>query len=237
LQTLLLLPSFEVRPTFEIYLAEHLFPANPPSWSLFFELWVGLAFWAWARQARPFQGAAFFMLLFGTLYVIALFLHGPVLGWSKNTLAWGFARVGVFFFVGVIFWLYRDKLPKVDWKTYLVILSTYVFLFSIRSRAAGFLLLATSPILVMLTIGLPRPDLPWVRLLLTYLGRISFPIYIVHYPLLEIAKYLLGETHIRSAFGVGSYFLAAIFFSEILIRLDSRLSPMRVAFSKARIIK
>jgi peptidoglycan/LPS O-acetylase OafA/YrhL len=187
-------------PNIGIFPDPLLFPVLNPGWSLFFELLASAAFGALVRLRR----ASTPYLI--TIYVIALLImihwsrvhHTVSVGWSssfKSPYA-GIARVGLTFTAGILLQrVYRRKekhtfAASISGPLALVITSVLIFILF-----TPFALMQTSifqvsvlalwlPCLVLLGSFCRVPK--WCNRLCAFLGDVSYPLYLLHYPALML---------------------------------------------------
>lgn len=170
-----------------------IFPLNDPAWSLFFELFVNLLFFAWLRYGRalaPWLIAFAFLAIhiFGSQY------YGLHSGWATSNFAGGFGRVTFFFFLGVVIYAAHSRINLRS--TWLFGLGVLLLLagFALKNRAIDYLLLfLIAPCTILLGSKLSADSAHAARLM-TWLGGISYPLYITHYPIGAMLHGLLGET-------------------------------------------
>ncbi len=169
-----------------------IFPLNGPQWSLLVELAINLAHAAGlARLPRlvllAISGACALLIL------RAAMRYGTLdLGWQQVGIWVGFVRAGFAYLVGIV--LARTITPAITrtrwaWLVPLVLLPTLMWTMALfppvpslfsdwAVMTVGFPLL----LILALRIGAPAFAVP----LLDWLGRLSFPLYAVHLPLLSI---------------------------------------------------
>ncbi|ESX22222.1 hypothetical protein X766_01710 [Mesorhizobium sp. LSJC255A00] len=172
-----------------------IFPLNPASWSLFFELIVNIAY-----------VAVFFLLtkrVLSTLIAVSLVLLVVVsiiagtldFGMTGSTIISGLPRVCFSFFLGVLLCRsmtrYQSGLGflRRDWWIEAAIALTLV-VFAIApaggARVAYDLACVVFVFPALVVVGTIAPTAPRLSGLYGWLGRISYPIYIIHTPLLMI---------------------------------------------------
>lgn len=161
-----------------------LFPANGPLWSLFFEILANLA-WAAFLVRRSTAVLTLCVALSGGLLALCAMRHGTLdLGWQASSLDGGLARVCFGFGCGLLLHRLRASLP------------------AMAPLAAPFAALA-----LVYALALPVQHLPWTLFLAmvflpcvmvlavaagrhgavpggAWLGRVSYPLYGIHVPLL-----------------------------------------------------
>jgi peptidoglycan/LPS O-acetylase OafA/YrhL len=177
--SLLFLPSH--LPASRLWDATMLFPLDGPMWSLMLEMWVNLAY-ALLLPWLSRRALAFIVLVAGAALVAArLHLGGVDLGWGWPN-AWGGAPRATFsFFLGVL--IFRLKIPRPAVPPWLVL-------------AAIPALFCAPPILAVL-VGFPlvliaatSADTRDARVM-TAMGALSYPLYVIHLPLLYWVRWLL----------------------------------------------
>jgi peptidoglycan/LPS O-acetylase OafA/YrhL len=179
------------------------FPFNPPAWSLFSEMAVNLAFaylatsrLRWGVQAACALGAL-------ALLAIALQNNGLDVGGDIGLTQLGLARATFSFFLGVLLYRYRERLSRMAampaWLASLLL--ALVCLAPVRAAAFDLLaVMVVFPALVALSAHEePRGGAATVC---TLLGKASFPLYVIHWPLLagaELAYLQLGAGPLQSS--------------------------------------
>ncbi|PDT03620.1 acyltransferase [Rhizobium chutanense] len=171
------------------------FPLNGPSWSLFFELWAGTLFstllirLSWRILLAITMGAAGF-----TLYG-ALFVGNLDIGHQAGYFRFGFSRVLVSFALGIcLYRFYEVRKPNVAVSGNIIgllLCACLIFITNIPARTFfGFpyfdflLCLVVFPAIVWLAMSTRQAGL--VELVFRWLGRLSYPIYILHGPIFTL---------------------------------------------------
>ena len=181
---LLFLPSH--LPPSKLWDETSLFPLNAPVWSLMFEMAVNLAYallLPWLSRLM----LAFIVLLSGILLVvIQLRLDGIDLGWSWPSLWWGAPRVTFSFFLGVLIWRL-----KISWRPVhpLLALAAVPALFHAPEI---FAVLVGYPLVLVAATSSVSSNLRGSRIM-TAMGAMSYPLYVIHFPLLYWLGYLLAR--------------------------------------------
>ena len=180
---LVMVPNFE-SPTL-------LFPANPPMWSLLFELLINLAFAVLALRIGP-RGLLWILATSGAVLCYAAFESGQALNvgafWSGAV--FGAARTVFSFTLGVGLYRLRDRLQlrrRATWQAWLlfpVLLGALMFTPTNRAwwdLACVFMIL---PALLWLGTLWEVPS----GKLAEGLGDLSYPLYCIHAPLVWAGK-------------------------------------------------
>ncbi|ESW85762.1 acetyltransferase [Mesorhizobium sp. LSJC285A00] len=172
-----------------------IFPLNPASWSLFFELIVNIAY-----------VAVFFLLtkrVLSTLIAVSLVLLVVVsiiagtldFGMTGSTIISGLPRVCFSFFLGVLLCRSMTRyqsglgfLRRGWWIEAAIALTLIVFAIAPAggARVAYDLACVVFVFPALVVVGTIAPTAPRLSGLYGWLGRISYPIYIIHTPLLMI---------------------------------------------------
>ncbi len=167
-----------------------LYPYNGPAWSLFFELIANLVF---AMIVRFLNWRVFAVILpvGAALTIITIFNHpdarGP--GWMWTHLDAGLARVVFDFFAGVAIYRLRSviALPAIPWWA-----AAVTFLVAIAVPVAAewapaydaFATIVLMPLLVALASGAKVNGV--VARICGVLGLLSYGVYILHVPILQL---------------------------------------------------
>nr|WIE91858.1 acyltransferase [Mesorhizobium sp. WSM4875] len=173
-----------------------IFPLNPASWSLFFELIVNIAyaavFFLLSKRVLTVLVAVSLVLL-----IVASALAGTLdFGMTGKTIISGLPRVWFSFFLGVLLCRsmarYQDGLGflRRGWWVEAAILLTLIVFAIAPAGAAGRVAYDLASIAVvfplMVVTGAVAPTAPRLASFYGWLGRVSYPIYIIHTPLLMI---------------------------------------------------
>lgn len=198
------------------------FPLNEPAWSLFFELAVNAVFFIWLAGRKRWTLVPIIVLSLGAYQVAAHLWGGWHGGWGVSEFGTGIPRVMFGFFLGV--WIYRvhhrvaPALRRVGPLFTALLLVTFWRPF--RHNAAWSLFLF-APLTVLANSGvLPGPAMRrWCEIA----GRLSYPLYITHFPLFRL---LWVEGDIRRLGSVGHLGVAvslALIMAWMLAWVDERL--------------
>jgi peptidoglycan/LPS O-acetylase OafA/YrhL len=157
------------------------FPLNGPEYTLFLELAVNVL-WFSLRPVAPLAISA----LIATVGVLVLAAFGSG-GDTTATLWLGFPRVAASFFIGVLIFegLSRWALPKVMGRFFWPLCVLSLVLFYVPASLGFGVTLAwvvvIAPLLV-LSGSMVRPA-GWLRTLCLWGGAVSYPIYVLQYPI------------------------------------------------------
>lgn len=181
--SLLFLPSFLLSARGEV------FPLNYPAWSLFFELLINLAyalFFRYLTLPRLIVFAAINLVL----YVVAVrFARTPDIGWGGMFVFAGLFRVGYGFAIGVI--IARTltlRAPKMNSLMAVIIGIALIALLALPvyqgRNLAGIIAVAFASPAIVLVACIFEPKSDALQRFSLLMGRISYPLYMIHAPIL-----------------------------------------------------
>lgn len=174
----------------------NLFPLNIPSWSLFFELLANGVYGTRVWQGRRFVWAVVILAAVGVFVeaIIAGDMNNGV-EWGDpwwSTLVWGAFRVAYSFPLGLL--LYRNidaiRLPRCPPVVLAIVLIGLLWCNPGASWRVPFdlaFVLAVSPAIVMIG-AQTEPATAWQTAACGFLGAISYPIYALHHPVLDVVN-------------------------------------------------
>lgn len=187
-----MLPYFtEAMWPFGVKFENIIFPLNGPAWSLFFELFVNLIFFFWIAKVKNRHlwlviCLAFFALVGG--YILNGSVNG---GWGANNFYVGFPRVIYHFFIGVLIYTQYQKYgfnsKLIAFMSVALLMTTFAFNSSLVSMFSLFIL---APFVVLANAKITFNG--YADRVCTWLGDISYPLYIVHWPIFQLL-YLFGH--------------------------------------------
>lgn len=214
-----------------------LFPLDDPGWSLFFELFINIAFYVWlvrfrGRHLVPICVVSLAGYLIGTRFV------GIHSGWGIENFWGGFCRVSLFFTMGILISRYHKRLPLQPLRR--VVVLTLVMLAGFVANKVPinyFLLLIVSPLLVMVASRADIESSKTVQSAAAWLGAISYPIYITHYPLARFSDMLASAIGLSPAPSVRivTCTILAIALAALLVKVEPYLRrPLTVLTAPKR---
>lgn len=216
------------------------YPVNNPIWSLFFELFANLAYGLHTKFGQPLKrGAAVAIVAaLGVALAGAVVLQNGVdpLGFDgPRNFVLGFARVAFPFAVGVGICrsgIHR-RLPQVHWLWPLVCLVAILMCPFWRHEPVFDLICLLVLLPLIVAFGAASDVVPGSASLrgLEWLGVMSYPFYLVHEPMLRLARDLslgLAEGP-RVAVAVGTMVLAVVLAQMALTFYDE---PLRAALMR-----
>jgi peptidoglycan/LPS O-acetylase OafA/YrhL len=181
-----------------IFFHQMAYPLNNPIWSLFFELFANVIYGLQQKLYRFPSIVEKTCLFFFGVILLGLTIHGhtiELVGFnSKESFLAGFIRVLYPFFMGVI--IYRSKLFLHLYKVpSLIILSLLLAALLLPAfphswMYDSFFLLLGFPLII--AFGANPKDFKKLTPLWKVFGALSFPLYVVHQPILQIF-YLMSE--------------------------------------------
>ena len=192
-----------------------IFPADPPAWSLFFEMLASGAFlvlFAARLKTLVLMCALFYIALIATGVHYAsngawIDIHN---GYYTSNLLGGLPRVGFGFCLGVLLhaviragiarWPIQtmaEAIPYPSFLIYGILLAIFVFPKSAHGLYGLVALATVVPAIVFFGAHVRlRSELE--KNVASFLGWISYPIYCLHYPIIRLAIFLRGGRHVSS---------------------------------------
>jgi len=211
-----------------------LFPGNGAMWSLFFELLVNLAWAAWLVRLRS-RWLIAILALGGAGVVYSDLAHETgCLGNTVETFPAGFARVFYGFTLGVLLHRHQDRLRarSLAWGAPLLVALLVIVVASPVSSIAWDVIGTLLVLPAIIAVGVSQRSPPRVAKLL---GDMSYPIYVLHFPILAVTSGLRQSVlsqvnvHILSTAAVlavlGASWVALKAYDEPVRRMLSRAAP------------
>lgn len=170
------------------------FPANGPAWSLFFEL---VANFAYAPVARLLTRNRLVLLtIIGAVMLAIDTMHRGTIesGWSRDQLYGGFVRVFFGFTCGLTLYHVRPlwKISQRWGVTFLLLLAAILFS-PITHYGVGQLGLVVIIMPALVWLGSAIEVTGLLGVWGTTLGAMSYPVYILHKPVLELSTRVFGR--------------------------------------------
>lgn len=165
------------------------FLTNPPAWSLFFELVANFVFLFTIKLSN--KKIIVTTVLLGIFFISAVYCFRDWVGWSTINFIGGFPRVGFSFMVGVLIFRFFDdikRLPVIHPLLILIVL-TLILLMPFH-KSVLYWLFCSLLIMPLFVITGARVEIKSAlnKKIMIFLGWISYPLYCLHNPILNIYK-------------------------------------------------
>ncbi len=173
-----------------IGIPERFFPLNFPAWSLFYEMVVNLAYAAFDGKIRPWLYGSVIAFSAGSIVVQSFMFGGVNQGALWITTPWALARVFYSFPIGIILYHCHRRLSASIVPTALLCAALAACLYytppeSLRATYDIMFVLFLSPALVLAG-AVSAPGGSRINLAYQFLGTISYPLYVLHDPIIAI---------------------------------------------------
>jgi len=213
-------------------LMAQLFPANVVQWSLFFELLANGLYAAFIRRLNPLAVIA----VSGAVLIFGVSRHGNIqLGCVWGTLVFGLARLAFSFSVGVF--LARLKLRTYRCPMILSLLPVAVLIAILAAPVQpparpfydGIAVMVVFPLIIVAAISWDFTK--HGNREAGFLGDISYPLYAVHFPILQMFYNMTKHCHFHAWAVAAAYVPAMIVFAWLLARFYD--APVRAFLTRA----
>lgn len=187
------------------------FIINGPRWSLFYEDAVNIAMALSWRFFRSTLRLAVTCGLLGIALAVSMkHFHTYELGWNAKTFAAGFLRVGFSFSAGILLYRLRPSTRQLS-RLANVVPFLLVPLFAFSTSHLTFYGLFCIGIAFPLLILVGARFQPPTGRLCRFLGDVSYPLYVIHVPILGLTQWALAMNGIapNAAGPVGGWLLMA----------------------------
>jgi peptidoglycan/LPS O-acetylase OafA/YrhL len=112
-------------------------------------------------------------------------------GWQKDGLKEGAARVMFGFFAGILAYQLRPKTPAASWWSYILLAGLAISLMEpIQTNVWGQLALAIVFFPALVWLGSAVRETPFMARAGAFLGALSYPVYILHWPFVDVTRNL-----------------------------------------------
>ncbi len=208
---------------------DNLFPINPPSWSLFFELMINFVY-AIMVPALSTRRLWTITIASAIALVGAAAWHGNIsVGCDSVSFFWGFIRVTCPFFIGVLLRRYRPSHHPGNVAGVALLMGLAALLlnsFQTEERIYGVLaIIFVFPTVVFIGTACSSDDV--TRKACSWLGELSYPLYVIHHPMIRMIVNGLAILHWHLSLWItaGLCTVAAITAAVMLLLLWDR--PVR----------
>lgn len=191
--SLLLLPTPELPNTWG-----ETHPMNGPAWTLFLEYIANILYGLFAHKLKRGLHIALLALSAIALIFTALQFDRLGWGWSWKTVWVGYVRLAFPFLMGLF--LYRMNLKLKVPAPYILCSLLLVVIFAVPT-APGITgpyevacVLLAFPVILMMGAGIGRMSGFWGAVC-RFTGQLSYPLYIIHYPLIYVFGHWVWSTH------------------------------------------
>jgi peptidoglycan/LPS O-acetylase OafA/YrhL len=207
-----------------------LFSMNIPSWSLMYELLVNIAYAAFFRKLGN-RTLLLLAIIAGVALSISVAISGSAnLGGLATDAPEGISRTIFSFSYGLLIYRMNLRSPMIPGPLLLVAVA---FSFVVPEYIGYYydlmFIIALSPALVI--VGASTEPSPLALKPFVYLGVISFPIYAIHRPLLELAAAAASLSHLPGPIVGAACIVGLLIICPFLDRWYDR--PFRAAISNA----
>jgi peptidoglycan/LPS O-acetylase OafA/YrhL len=201
-----------------------IFPLNIPAWSLFFELYVNVLFFICVKSIGRVAGRVWILAAWAVFVLLTWRWHILNPGWSSewHGLALGISRVTAEFFLGALIWQqgwHRSWVATRLRFAWVAVGVGCLLAFALSSPKVALLdTLIGVPLTITVLAGVEVGG--WARAVCRQLGEISYPLYIVHYPLFQLCFELTRLRELHPAVQVGLVGVLAVVLAALLAKLD-----------------
>lgn len=163
---------------------EYVFPLNGPTWSLFFELIANGVYGS--RRRFPTAAAAVIVVASAVALGLAVMVHGTVdVGWTWPTFLGGFPRVSYSFFLGVLLYRAHRRRARRLRVPPLVLVGAMMLAFMPTGPAYEYVA-ATVILPALVWFGAAVEPSPPVAACFSFLGRVSYGVYVLQVPIIYL---------------------------------------------------
>jgi peptidoglycan/LPS O-acetylase OafA/YrhL len=201
--------------------ADALFPLNTPAWSLFFEMAVNLGFFFVLTRWRRASG---WLVLISLGIFLGLILREHVVnpGWGRGDFLEGIPRVISEFGIGALLYrwhhLIRLRAKILPW---LLIAAVCVLFYSANVARAWTDVFLLMPVTLLLTASLSLGG--WQRRVAHWLGELSYPLYMLHVPINNLAIQLLHTHHLAARLQLFLVCSLSVLAATLVMPIDRRV--------------
>jgi len=212
-----------------IFGGQELFPINGPGWSLFFEFAINLAFALVLFRLRRAALVAISAVALATLGWLVVPPELFNMGWNDATFAGGVARTVFSFCVGILICRNAATNPQraVTWLCLLPVAGAVLAIaLRIHGPAAFWrewsVVAFAFPAIVWFGVRWETP--PPLRHAFDGLGALSYPVYIIHIPMIFAGRIALQTLHLPPPLALAAYLAIVVTVAAPLVLLDRRVA-------------
>jgi peptidoglycan/LPS O-acetylase OafA/YrhL len=209
------------------------FPLNDPAWSLFFEIFVNIVFFIYLARFRKINLAIFVALSGIAFVVLTIGFHQLNPGSRGSDFVFGFLRVIFEFFLGVLIYQcyhYYKLPPRII--AYGIFFLVAICFFSSKGAIAlaNALILAPLLIAIFAKLSVSGVGIGACR----FLGDISYPLYVTHFPIYRLLSELDFMESLSPALQTILFAAIAVLVAILLIKIDE---SVRNSFKQAKLMR
>lgn len=191
---------------------DEIFPLNPPSWSLFFELLINLVY-AFARDSLTTRRLIIIVAVYGAL-LFGLTLQDVSLsgGHAWSSLTVGLIRVVFSFSMGLLLFRLRRRFDATSAPILVIALTTATLVMPECGKWFSLFAITIWLPLLVFTATAVEPG-PGLRRACLVLGQISYPLYVLHSPSAVIVESALAH----AGFGKPGAIAGLVFLGSMML--------------------
>lgn len=208
-----------------------IFPLNDPAWSLFFEVFINIIFFVFVKRTRKTSSKKVVLLASGAFLMSIVLFKQINPGWGSENFIFGFPRVVAEFFAGALIYSTGIHCKKFHLPIVLTVSFSSVFLLTFGNLKIALInSMVFMPLAIIFLASVQTGEI--IKYFCKFLGYISYPLYITHYP---IYRLIYREVNIKSF--TSEYQVLIIFFVTFLIILGFASVDVKVRkWLEARLI-
>jgi peptidoglycan/LPS O-acetylase OafA/YrhL len=202
---------------------------NPPTWSLLFEVLVNVAYAVIAPRLTTHRLVVMTVLFGGATIWMATVNRGLDVGYTGQTLPWGVVRVLFPFSCGVLLQRFPARGGVSLWPLLLALMVPLLWPLPLRLWSCA-AVLVIFPLIVAL--GASGRAAAASADALGYFGRISYPLYVLHYPIAVLALKAANAFGAAGAVSAGVTILFSLVAAHVALKFYDE--PVRAWLNRRR---